>query len=175
MIYAMSYTQRYADQPDALSSDLYITKEDRREFGASSDSEHDSNDRLTGHKPSSRFNPQPDDHPEDLSIHDARELSLNPRAHQPRMVRRSEPRDEILIYTDGSCLDQHISGDSTQRKAGCGVVFRPQPRVAGETRGISLRLESSGSTGEYHPQTSNRAELQAAIAALETRIWYGEG
>lgn len=38
-----------------------------------------------------------------------------------------------------------------------------------------FRLESRGPTGEVVPQTSNRAELRAVIAALEFRLWNNEG
>jgi ribonuclease HI len=43
------------------------------------------------------------------------------------------------------------------------------------SRGWRFRLESVGPTGEKHPQTSQRAELRAAIAALATIKWADEG
>ena len=119
--------------------------------------------------------------PEELYVHDVRELDYHRRwsGAQDRMISRSAPLDEILIYTDGSCLDQHISGDATERRAGCAVIYKPKPRSAAAqrstARGFSLRLESRGPTGKTHPQTSNRAELRAAIAALECRDWINEG
>ena len=39
----------------------------------------------------------------------------------------------------------------------------------------SGRLEERGPSGEFHEQTSNRAELRAVIAVLQFRAWYGEG
>ncbi|KAL2801780.1 ribonuclease H-like domain-containing protein [Aspergillus granulosus] len=78
---------------------------------------------------------------------------------------------QFLIYTDGACLG---NGQANPR-AGCSFVFRPstqQPEVHGYMR---FRLESQGPTGEIHPQTSNRAELRAVIAALRFRFWPGEG
>lgn len=121
-----------------------------------------------------------DNRPEDLYVHDEAELKQYSRwpATWDRMIRRSAPLDEILIYVDGSCLDQHISGDATQGKAGCAVVFKPEPKPdpsSHQSRGFGFRLESRGPTGEVHPQTSNRAELRAALAALEARHWIGEG
>jgi hypothetical protein len=47
-----------------------------------------------------------------------------------RMIRHSAPLDEILIYIDGFCLDQHVSGDATQRKAGRGVVLKVDSQAA---------------------------------------------
>jgi hypothetical protein len=126
-----------------------------------------------------RFQP-PDCRPEDLFVHDPAELAQYPRTslHYDHMIRRSAPLDEILIYTDGSCLDQHISGDATQLKAGCAVIFKPES-ITGSvytlSRGWRFLLESVGPTSEKHPQTSQRAELRAAIAALATTKWADEG
>lgn len=39
----------------------------------------------------------------------------------------------------------------------------------------SDRLEKKGPFGDVSPQTSNRAELRAVIAALRFRFWPGEG
>ena len=78
---------------------------------------------------------------------------------------------QFLIYTDGACLDN----GSVNPKAGCGFVFShssPQHPGLGST---CFRLENRGPTGEVHPQTSNRAELRAVIAALRFRAWPGEG
>lgn len=62
------------------------------------------------------------------------------------------------------------------------MVFRPfpDPTVANPfnpsgKRSFEFRLESRGPTGQFHLQTSNRAELRAAITALECRYWIGEG
>lgn len=87
-----------------------------------------------------------------------------------RIVSRTNPR-EFLIYTDGSCLD---NGRPSPR-AGCAFIFHPgitdQPRAGS----CSFKLENRGPSGELHPQTSNRAELRAVIAALQFRFWKGEG
>jgi ribonuclease HI len=40
---------------------------------------------------------------------------------------------------------------------------------------ISFHLEKKGPFGDPSPQTSNRAELRAVIAALRFRVWEGEG
>jgi ribonuclease HI len=131
------------------------------------------------HTTAVRFQP-PDCRPEDLFVHDSAELAQYPRTSYScdHMIRRSAPLDEILLYIDGPCLDQHISGDASQRKAGCAVIFKPEPMTGSVytlSRGWRFRLESVGPTGEKHPQTSQRAELRAAIAALATIKWADEG
>ncbi|KAB8212825.1 ribonuclease H-like domain-containing protein [Aspergillus novoparasiticus] len=81
-------------------------------------------------------------------------------------------------------------------KAGCSFVFKPstaQPRdIGGYIRFLPLveepsspkpvgpgyvrfRLEDRGLTAEIQPQTSNRAELRAVLAALRFRPWPNEG
>lgn len=87
-----------------------------------------------------------------------------------RFIHRNNA-NQFLIYTDGACLD---NGRANPR-GGCSFVFKPsrtQPRDDGYVR---FRLENEGPTGEAHPQTSNRAELRAVIAALRFRLWTGEG
>lgn len=76
---------------------------------------------------------------------------------RPRYIRKSNPR-EMLIFIDGSCLGNGTPG----ARAGFGVQWSP-------TDNLSCRLEGDG----Y--ETSNRAELRAAIAALSVRAWNGEG
>ncbi|KAK4539591.1 hypothetical protein LTR36_010527 [Oleoguttula mirabilis] len=119
--------------------------------------------------------PSPTDTPRDLFIHDASEDTrgdlCHPEAH--RLVRRTNDR-ERLVYVDGSCLDQNDSTNAVIRRAGCGFVFRPAP-YAVKDRVESFRLEAKGPTGVESPQTSNRAELRAAIGALQFRRWDGEG
>lgn len=116
---------------------------------------------------------------QDLFVHHANELSRHEQwpDRNARMIRRTDPKNEILVYTDGCCLDQHISGDATTSKAGCAVILRPEPQPANPQydRGLAFRLETHGPTGQAHPQTSNRAELRAAIAAVECCEWVGEG
>ncbi|EAW21768.1 RNase H domain protein [Aspergillus fischeri NRRL 181] len=77
--------------------------------------------------------------------------------------------NEMLIYTDGACLG---NGQANPR-AGCGVVFREER--PGRMGHFAFALELQGPTGHPRPQTSNRAELRAVIAALQFRIWPGEG
>ena len=66
------------------------------------------------------------------------------------------------MFVDGSALDN----GSPNARAGFGVVFAPLVWFSP----ISRRLEQDG-----HPQTSNRAELRAALASLSLRFWAGEG
>jgi ribonuclease HI len=131
------------------------------------------------HATAVRFQP-PTGTPNELFVHQEAELVKYMRWNItcPYMIRRSAPLDEILIYTDGSCLDQHISGDATKRKAGCAVIFKPELQhdpTDIKHRSWRFRLESVGPTGEVHPQTSDRAELRAVIAALQTIKWASDG
>ncbi|MCJ1469239.1 hypothetical protein MMC07_007872 [Pseudocyphellaria aurata] len=74
-----------------------------------------------------------------------------------RFIRKTTKR-EMLMYIDGSCL-----GNGTPNaRAGYGVRY-------GKKAHLSMRLEGTG------PETSNRAELRAAIVALGLRVWNGEG
>jgi ribonuclease HI len=86
-----------------------------------------------------------------------------------RFIRRSN-RTEVLIYTDGACLDNGRENP----KGGCAFVFRPSTST--DIHGhVAFRLENEGPTGQRHQQTSNRAELRAVIGALRFRAWNGEG
>jgi len=78
-----------------------------------------------------------------------------------RFVRSTNPA-EMLMFVDGSCLDNGFPN----ARAGYGVVFAPLEWFSP----ISRRLEQDG-----NPQTSNRAELRAVLAALGLRFWAGEG
>lgn len=82
------------------------------------------------------------------------------RAH--RFIRRTNPH-EILIYTNGACLSNGLSN----LRGGCGFIASP-------THKVKFRLENTGPTDEPHPQTSNRAELRAVIAALQYHYWQGD-
>ncbi|KAB8292346.1 hypothetical protein EYC80_008086 [Monilinia laxa] len=79
-----------------------------------------------------------------------------------RFMLRTNPQ-EILIYTDGACLGSGFPNST----AGCGFIISPEHKV-------NFRLENRGPTGELQPQTGNRAELRAVIAALEYRDWHRE-
>jgi ribonuclease HI len=68
----------------------------------------------------------------------------------------------VLVFVDGAAPGNGQKG----ARAGFGVVYNPL-----YSNGIIRALELSS---EYEP-TSNRAELRAAIAALEMRFWKGEG
>ncbi|KZZ95575.1 Ribonuclease H-like protein [Ascosphaera apis ARSEF 7405] len=80
-------------------------------------------------------------------------------------------RGQGLIYTDGACLDN----GRHNAKGGCAFVFREPVPGAPHASSCKFPLEDEGPTGERHPQTSNRAELRAVIAALRYRFWTGEG
>jgi ribonuclease HI len=96
----------------------------------------------------------------------------NARGHR-RFRHQARPRD-MLIYTDGACLND----GQANPMAGCAFVFRdPGVDILGfKTSGaISLRLEKKGPTGTLHTESSNCAELRAVIAALGFREWYDMG
>jgi len=95
-----------------------------------------------------------------------------PPGTMPRIVlrRRNVPQvgglKTMLMYTDGSCLDN----GAADARAGWAFIYKQGP--GGVCSGI---LERKGPDNELHRATSNRAELRAAIAALEFRAWWGEG
>lgn len=70
---------------------------------------------------------------------------------------------QMLMFIDGAC----INNGRPDARGGCGV--RLTSLDCGP--GINHALEANGAT----PQTSNRAELRAAILALGLRYWPGEG
>ncbi|KAI1820263.1 ribonuclease H-like domain-containing protein [Xylaria intraflava] len=87
-----------------------------------------------------------------------------------RYIHRSDP-GKVLILTDGACLN---NGQANPKAGwalvqGPGLAGRPQPATA------SGRLEKKGPWGDLSIQSSNRAELRAAIAALRFRDWIYEG
>ncbi|RHZ52141.1 hypothetical protein CDV55_102055 [Aspergillus turcosus] len=109
--------------------------------------------------------PNPSTRPQDL-FPPGRRMDTSPPVR--RFISRLNP-NEMLIYTDGACLG---NGQANPR-AGCGVVFREaRPGRRGH---LAVPLERQGPTGHPRPQTSNRAELRAAIMALQFRYWPGEG
>jgi len=98
-------------------------------------------------------------------------LQSHPSDRQyPRFVNWTN-EDEILIYTDGACSNN----GGINPTAGCGFVFRSPEPGKPKIGKVSLRLEEYGPTGVRYQQTSNRAELRAVIAALQFRVWYGDG
>lgn len=81
----------------------------------------------------------------------------------------SEDWDQLVVFADGACR-----GNGTH-SARAGFGFRFAPPFRDELGGISGRLELRGSDGNVYHQTSNRAELRAAIAVLQYRAWEEEG
>ena len=109
---------------------------------------HDQADDLRRFHPLSRTAK-----PNDL-YHDALNRCTIPAL---RYVRKGN-LNEMLIYIGGAC-----SKDGTpDARAGYGIKYGPEHQ-------LSDRLEGNG------PETSNRAELRAAIVALGLRVWSGEG
>lgn len=111
------------------------------------------------------FPPRPDDSPDNLFAPAWNRCSVP----AVRYIRRSNPR-EGLVFIDGSC----VNNGRPDARAGFSVVFCPDPNLQ-IPGAIKSRLEMRGPDGRVAPQTSNRAELRAAIAALQFRFWPGEG
>lgn len=101
-----------------------------------------------------RFHPSPPtSEPKDLYV----EATHHGSPPSVRFIRKDNPR-EALIYIDGACSNNGTS----HARAGFGVIWGPRHHLSG-------RLEGQD------PETSNRAELRAAIVALGLRAWNGEG
>ncbi|KAI0757397.1 ribonuclease H-like domain-containing protein [Daedaleopsis nitida] len=77
----------------------------------------------------------------------------------------------VAIYTDGACSDNGATAtDGSNRTPRGGFIFK-----SGSPETVSFALEEEGPYGEVYRHTSNRAELRAALAALQFRAWGGEG
>ncbi|KAI0997017.1 hypothetical protein K3495_g11166 [Podosphaera aphanis] len=91
-------------------------------------------------------------------------------ANEHRFIRNDNPR-EILIFADGVCLQNSKAGPI----AGWAFVYRPsaysQDGKLTHAGTISGRLEAKGPTGKLYTATSSRAELRAAVAALQFLDW----
>lgn len=85
-----------------------------------------------------------------------------------RWIRQDDPK-QMLIYTDGSCTN------NGQPNAQAGWAFVVGPPSLGVKGHVSGRLEIKGPFGEEYPQTNNRAELRAVLAALGYKNWKDEG
>lgn len=139
------------------------TSDDKTEAGAKADSKV-----PTGRVIPKKFKPpNSSDTPVSL-FRPAIDINIPPRIS--RFVRRTN-RKELMIYTDGACLGNGQANPT----AGCAFIYgdtRNHPGISGYA---SFGLEDKGPTGQHSPQTSNRAELRAVIAALRFRYWTGEG
>lgn len=87
-----------------------------------------------------------------------------PRVNGPRFVINS-----MLIFADGFCTNEG------SENAAAGYGFAYSAKGTKKTGWMPGRVEFLGPEGVYGPQTVNRAELRAVIAALEWRYWYREG
>ncbi|PVI05460.1 ribonuclease H-like protein [Periconia macrospinosa] len=86
----------------------------------------------------------------------------------PRYVHNKD-RTMRLVYTDGAC----INNGQPDARAGWAMVACPPRFQGGPNSSVNFcgRLENRGPAGHYEPQTSNRAELRAVLAALGSRDW----
>lgn len=89
------------------------------------------------------------------------------------MTSRSYPLDSMLIFTSAYFCDD---ADSAQIRAGYAIIDKRKPREATvhHERGFSSSHDSGEVDGEHPDATLERAELYAAIRALELR-WIKEG
>jgi len=107
-----------------------------------------------------------------MSTHPARR-SLP--AEKLRMVRRSDPENEILIFTSGQ-FPEKTGNKQRQDSAGCAVIYMPKSDdPATHPTCIGFRLEDRGPKDEFFNASSMRADLRAAVAALEFKHWKSEG
>jgi ribonuclease HI len=90
--------------------------------------------------------------------------SSTPGSPPDRYIGRSDRR-MVLVRTDGACS----SNGSSLAKGACGLFYRPT------LPNFSFALEKCGPTGSRFHHTNNRAELRAAIAAVDFRSWKREG
>ncbi|KAF2728344.1 ribonuclease H-like protein [Polyplosphaeria fusca] len=86
-----------------------------------------------------------------------------------RYTHRNDMR-KLLLFTDGACLNN----GQPNPQAGWAFVHGPVTSINAEAATVFGRLEAEGPFGDASPQTSNRAELRAVIAALRFRHWTGE-
>jgi ribonuclease HI len=115
-----------------------------------------------------RFFPPNHDDPPQTFFPPSTRAGVGPRVQ--RYVDRTNS-NQFLIYTDGSCLDNGMASG----RAGCSFIFRPSAQTPQDRNCVRFPLEREGPTGELHPQTNNRAELRAVIAALQYRNWPQDG
>ena len=76
--------------------------------------------------------------------------------HSEKRAEKSTPtpQEEVVVYTDGACPDQH-TGIQETRVSGCGVWFGH-----GDERNV-------GVPNPYPPHTNNRAEMAAVLLAMQ--------
>ena len=84
--------------------------------------------------------------------------------HPSRMVRRSNPTKEILIYTSGQCFGRN-KNKGIAGCAGCAFIFESAPR--GGPRSVRFALEQKGPGGVNNDLDQRTAELRALVATLE--------
>lgn len=102
---------------------------------------------------------------------------MNPGPLREALYIRNTDLGEILIFTDGSCLNN----GRPNATAGGAFVLAPDDRsnaslampVAPKT--VYFPLEKCTRAGLPHRPTSNRAELRAVIAALQYNQWDANG
>ncbi|KXT05129.1 hypothetical protein AC578_7541, partial [Pseudocercospora eumusae] len=114
------------------------------------------------------------DVPEDAPPNDffAHEVTVPSFAtYGPRFISRTNDR-EILIYVSGFCLD---ANDAEEVTAGFAWVGKPNTVEFSSPANCKQRLETKGPSGETHQPSTQRAEIRAALGALQFRAWAGEG
>ncbi|KXT09260.1 hypothetical protein AC579_2131 [Pseudocercospora musae] len=109
--------------------------------------------------------------PNDLFAHEVMVPSFFTFGPHYRFVSRTNDR-EILIYVSGFCLD---AKDAEEVTAGFAWVGKPDTDEFSSSGNCKQRLELKGPSRETHQPTTQRAEIRAALGALQFRAWAGEG
>ena len=87
------------------------------------------------------------------------------------MIRRDNPKKEILIYTSGQFV---AAKKRIPAGAGCAVTYESET-TQGQSKSVTFALEQQGPEGLRHKMDQKTAELRALVAALELRPWSTEG
>lgn len=131
----------------------------------------DSDHGEEGFKPAFRpqrvtkaIEPTPQAAPREVFAHSA-------TTHPSRMIRRDNPKKEIIIYTSG----QFVAAKKRKSAgAGCAVIYETET-TQGRFKSVTFPLEQQGPEGLPHKMDQKTAELRALVAALELRLWSAEG
>jgi len=82
----------------------------------------------------------------------------------------------MCIFTAGVILDELSTTIATSdRRTGCGFVFRPGRQHHINQRAVSFKLERKGPHLQRQDPSRFRANLRAALAAVAFRPWHDEG
>ncbi|KAI2624018.1 ribonuclease H-like domain-containing protein [Hypomontagnella submonticulosa] len=104
----------------------------------------------------------------EITVKLAQHETLKQPDNDRRFVHIKPGADTMLIYTGGSCLNNH----TTKRTRHSGYSFMFNSSQSGIK---SSGIQESDDLLSVGTHTNNRAELHAVIAALESHTWWLEG